>query len=492
MGVIKRQGITNTITTVLGIAIGMVSLIFIQPQFLTKEELGLTRILYSFSMLVAMFVPMGIGNATIKYFPLFKDEEKKHHGYFAFMMIFPLLGFLLAAVLLWAFKDFIAGQYAKESYLFTQFYFYVFPLTFIIAFIACLNVYCFSNYKSTVPAFLNDVVARVMVIVVITIYYLKWITLHQFIFCYVALFGLQLLMLFAYILYFDKLSFKPDWKFLKEKNIFKLINYGFLLWFAGVASIGLKYLDSLLIGKYLPIGMVGIYTVAAFIPTVIEAPLSAIEKIAASKISFAWAENNRKEILEIYRKSSYYMMALGGLLFLGINCNIDALLSFLPEAYRQTQLVVLIISIGTLINMATGLNAPVLFNSNKYRYGAVLLILLALVALLLQTILIPAYGLTGAATATAAAYIFYNMAMIFLVWKFFELHPFSKETIRILLSLIVVFAMNMFIPHVQNVFADILLHGMFVLVSYIALLYVLKSLPEVETLRTFFKERKGE
>ena len=71
MGVIKRQGIKNTIATYIGFVIGFVNLIVIQPHLLTKEELGLTRILYSFSLLIAMFVPLGIGNATTRFFPMF-------------------------------------------------------------------------------------------------------------------------------------------------------------------------------------------------------------------------------------------------------------------------------------------------------------------------------------------------------------------------------------------------------------------------------------
>ena len=238
MGVIQRQGLKNTITTYLGIAIGFVSLIVIQPQFLTKEELGLTRILYSFSILVAMFVPLGIGNATTKYFPLFKDSDRNHHGYFTFMLLFPALGFVVTAIVLWLLKDFIVGQYIKESPLFTEYFYYVFPLTFILAVISCLNVYCYANYKSTIPAFLNDVVARLLVIAVITTYFLKWITLQQFIACYVLLYGLQLLLLLAYIFQFDKPKFKIDMPYFREKNFLQLVNYGMLLWFAGVASIG--------------------------------------------------------------------------------------------------------------------------------------------------------------------------------------------------------------------------------------------------------------
>lgn len=478
MGVIQRQGLKNTITTYLGIAIGFVSLIVIQPQFLTKEELGLTRILYSFSILVAMFVPLGIGNATTKYFPLFKDSNKNHHGYFAFMMLFPLAGFVLAAAILFAIKNFIIAQYISESPMFTEFYYYVFPLTFILSLITCLNVYCYANYKSTIPAFLNDVVARVLVIVVITVYFLKWITLNQFIACYVGLYGIQLLMLLAYIFIFDKPVFKIDWNYFKEKDFKTLIRYGLLLWFAGVASIGLKYLDSIMLGKYLPLSFVGIYTIAAFIPTVIEAPLTALEKIAASRIAFAWAENNRKDILEIYRKSSLYMLALGGLLFTGININIENLLSFLPDGYQQGATVVFIISLGTLVNMLTGANAPILFNSDKYRWGAFFLIALALVSVALQMVFIPWLGLNGAAIATVSCYVLYNLFMSAVVWKFYNLHPFDKKMLIILFAIIFCFAINYFLPAIENKILDMIHRSVIVTVVYLLLIYRYKVLEE--------------
>ena len=91
----------------------------------------------------------------------------------------------------------------------------------------------------------------------------------------------------------------------------QLVKYGMLLWFASVASIGLKYFDAIMIGQYMPLSFVGIYTVAAFIPTIIEAPLNAFDRIASSKIAFAWQENNRAEIDSIYRKSSLYMFMIG-------------------------------------------------------------------------------------------------------------------------------------------------------------------------------------
>ena len=76
MGVIKRQGIKNTIITYVGIAIGFVSLIFVQPHLLSSSELGLVRILLSFSSFIATVLPLGVSNINVRYFPFFKDESK--------------------------------------------------------------------------------------------------------------------------------------------------------------------------------------------------------------------------------------------------------------------------------------------------------------------------------------------------------------------------------------------------------------------------------
>ncbi len=478
MGVIKRQGIKNTIATYIGFVIGFVNLIIIQPNFLSKEELGLTRVLYSFALLVAMFVPMGIGNATTRFFPMFKNTEKRHHGYFGFMLLFPLAGFILAAGVLLFFKDFIMSRYAAESPLFNEFFYYVFPLTFIISIISVLSIYCSSNFKSTIPTYLNDVIVRLLTIVVVSLYYIKWLNLDQFIFAFTAIYALQLLGLLVYIFQFDRPGFKIDWAYFHQQKFGALIRYGLLLWFASVASIGLKYFDAIMIGQYMPLSFVGIYTVAAFIPTIIEAPLNAFDRIASSKIAFAWQEKNMEEIKSIYHKSSLYMFMIGGFLFLNVNLNIYDLLTFLPEGYQQGASIVMLLSTGSLFNMATGLNAAVLFTSEKYRYGAVFLISLAVVVLILQIVLIPIFGMIGAALATVLASFFYNGLLFWFVKKHFNLQPFEKENTLLLLLIIFLFAIGWFLPSTGNPLLNIAYKGTLVSGIYIAVVYFKNLAPE--------------
>ena len=489
MGVIRRQGIKNTITGYLGILIGFINLIVIQPHFLTKEEIGLTRVLYSISLLVAMFVPLGIGNATIKYFPLFKDESKKHHGYFGFMNLFPLIGFIASASLIFLFKGMIMDAYRKESPLLLEFFNYVFPLIFFNSFIAVLSVYCNANFKSTIPSFINDVGVRIMTIIAVSIYYLRWINLDQFIFAFVMIYGIQLTLIIIYIFSFERPGFKIDWKSFREKKMFDLVRYGLLLWFASVASIGLKYFDSIMIGKYISLAAVGIYTVAAFIPTVIEAPLNAFDRIASAKISFAWASGDKSQINEIYHKSSLYMFLIGSFLFLNINVNIHTLLTFLPSGFQEGEWVVLIISIGTLFNMATGLNAPILLTSDKYRFGAFYLISLAILLILFQRIFIPMYGIIGAAIATTGASLIYNSMLFLTVYLFFKLQPFDKKNLKVLALTILIFGLALIFPHYKNRILDIGIRTSFVSFLYLISVYQLKIVPEFHYLLRLKKQK---
>ncbi|MFM9026739.1 MAG: lipopolysaccharide biosynthesis protein, partial [Bacteroidota bacterium] len=346
-----------------------------------------------------------------------------------------------------------------------------------------------SQLKTTIPSYLNDIGVRLMTIVVVTVYFNRWITFDQFVIAFVAIYGIQFALLLAYIFSFDRPGFKIDWAVFREKRFLDLIRYGLLLWFAGIASLGLKYFDSVMIGKYLPLAFVGIYTIAAFIPTVIEAPLVAFEKVASAKIAYAWNENDMDQIRQIYKRSSFYLFLLGGWIFLVVNSNVDALFTFLPEGYSEGKNVILVISFGTLFNMATGLNAPILFNSDRYRYGAFFLVSLAFIVLGFQMFLIPRFGLLGAAIATASASVLYNSMLLFSVWRFFRIQPFDKDNLRLLLVFGITFTLSRFLFIINNPFASIFVNTSVVTIVYCGLVWVAGLAPDLKNQLMSWREK---
>jgi O-antigen/teichoic acid export membrane protein len=479
LGVIQRQGISNTIITYAGIVIGFVNLIIIQPLFLTTEEIGLIRVLFSFSALLSVFIPLGIGNITIRYFPYFRDREQKHHGFFGFMLIFPLVGFLFVSGVLLLFRDFFIHRYSEQAELFAEFFDFVFPLSFFLGLINVLNIYAFALYKPNIPSLLNEVVQRVLTIAVVAAYYLKWINLDQFIIYFVLIFGVQLVLLLLYIFKIDRPGFKVNTERVKEQNLPGVLQYGLILSFAGLASLGLKYLDSIMLANYLPLSIVGVYSVVAFVPAVIEAPLHSLDKIAGTRIAAALAEKDMHLVKSIYLVSSKYMLILGGLLFAGITSNINSLLEFLPEEFSKGGTVVIIISIGTLFTMASGSNNSIILNSEKYKFGAFLLIFLAVLAIVNNLLLIPPFGIEGAALATAISAFIYNLAKYLYILKHYGLQPFDAKTVLIILIIAVSTGIGYILPDTENAVVAIIYKSFVITAVYGASMLYFKIAPEL-------------
>ena len=166
MGVIKRQGIKNTIITYIGIIIGVVNIIFVQPKLLTEEELGLTRLLYDFAYLIGLAVPLGLPNIIVKYFPFFKDKENKHNGFAGFALLIFFIGFIISATCLLIFKPTITSLYIDDAALFVNYFSFIIPFTFIVSAITVTTAYCQALFKSTIPSFLNDICLRLGVLLV--------------------------------------------------------------------------------------------------------------------------------------------------------------------------------------------------------------------------------------------------------------------------------------------------------------------------------------
>src|SRR5689334_1342958 len=213
MGIIQRQGIRNTLITYAGIIIGFVNLIIIQPYYLAPEELGLTRVLFSFSSLIASFLPLGIQSITLKYFPYYKDSEKKHSGYFGFMLLFPAVGFLLVSAIILISKNFVIGIYIEKAKLFTDYFDYVFPMIVGLGFTQVLTTYASTLFRTTIPSFINDILVRIFSIVVVVLYSNRIVSLDQFVFLFAMIYVLQFVLTLAYVLSIDRPSLRID----KEK-----------------------------------------------------------------------------------------------------------------------------------------------------------------------------------------------------------------------------------------------------------------------------------
>jgi O-antigen/teichoic acid export membrane protein len=482
VGEIRKQGIANSVITYTGIIIGFLNIVVIQPNFLQPEELGLTRILFSFSALIATVLPLGIGNVTIKFFPLFRDHEKRHNGYFGFLLLAGLLGFLIFSGLLSLLKPIILNQFTDPSSLLSEFFQMIFPLMLFLSFNSILSIYSYSLFKTSFPSFLNDILIRIFSIAVVSAYYMKWLSFDNFVLLFVMVYGIQSVILILYIFLVDKPGFRINFSVVRQIGFHKILKYGLVMSVASLSSLGLRYIDTIFVGKFLDLTMVAIYSVAALIPTIIEAPLVALEKITSPKIADAWSKNRLDEIKKIYYDSSLYLLIFGGLIFIGININIQDLLKIIPKDYSLGINVVFLLSLSTMFNMATGVNNSVIYNSEYYRYGVGFVYFLIVLTVITNLLLIPLFGLEGAALATMISGFLYNTLKFLFIRKKFGMNPFNNRYIWLILIILAVLIIGFTIPSVNNGLLDILIRSFIVSILYVALVYYMKVAPELYAL----------
>jgi len=438
---------------------------------------------------MSTFLPIGINSATLRFFPHFKNETTRHYGYFAYMMIFPMVGFVVLSILLLIFKSVIIGYYIEKSKLFTDYFNCIFLYMFVLALVSVLQCYAFSLLKTTVPSFINDIFVRACIILLTIVYYYKWFSLEWYIYLTIGIYALQVFLVMLYIIYEEKPGLKIDFSFLKTQNPKGMIRYGFMLSFTAMTAIGLKSIDSMFLGHYKGLETVAIYAIAALFSTVIEVPLNALEKIASPNISRAYKENDMNVVKDIYYKSSRYLLLMGGLLFLGININIHYLYQLTPKDYSSATTVVLIVSIGTLINMATGVNDSILFNSNKYIYGTYMLLMLFGLAIITNMIFIPIFGMEGAALATCLSSFAYNFVKYFFIWKHFHLQPFDMKTIVIIFLIGVCFGINFLLPSFDGAILNIVFRSSIITLVYLAGTYFFRIIPEFHHYIPYLKRK---
>jgi O-antigen/teichoic acid export membrane protein len=240
---------------------------------------------------------------------------------------------------------------------------------------------------------------------------------------------------------------------------------------------------------YLPLASVGVYSIAALIPTVIEAPLAAIEKISNPTIGKEWENGNTAELNKIYYQSTKYLMVIGGLLFVGININIHSLQNMLPAAYQQIAEVVGIISLGSLINVSTGVNSSIIYLSKKYKAGLILLLMLFFVTIILNILLIPKLGLIGAAISNCAAAVVFNLSKFLFLYNRYGMQPFNKSVAYIFVLILACFFLNYLLPYAEIAWLDMLYRSSIIAFVYVFIVHRLQIIPETqEILEKYFKK----
>ncbi|MBS7566172.1 polysaccharide biosynthesis C-terminal domain-containing protein [Mucilaginibacter sp. Bleaf8] len=473
MGVIQQQTIKSSIYSYLGTFIAFISIYLIQPHALTTEQVGLVNLLPSYALLFAQFAMLGF-NGTTRYFPYFRDEKSQNHGYLFLSCMVAVAGTILFLAGAFIFKDEIISQKSQKSNLFNSFYWYLVPLTVFTLFFNVFNLYARMLYNITTGTFLNEFIKRALILLPLALVYFKIIDFKFFMVIWLAANCLPTLMLMQNLIRNKQFPLKPDFKFLDKDLLRKLISICLFAILTGYAPLILQNLDSYFINKKYGLDSTGVYNLAFNLASIITVPTRALYGIAFTIVADAWKNNDLPQIRQLYEKSCINQLISSIFLFILIWANIDFAFSLLPPAYGSGKYVILFIGLGYIVDSATGINSIIIGTSKYFKYDSFFYVFLIGITILFNLLLIPRYGLTGAAMAYAAAIIIFNLCRYMFILFVFKMQPFTLKIPATLIFIILIYYASIWLfPLNGNLLWTAISRSTFIAASFGAAVYFL-------------------
>lgn len=478
MGIIVNQSIKNALISYIGVVIGFVSTIFLFPNIIGAEGFGLTRSMIAIMTVSVQLVNLGVPNSIIKFFPYLSQKSDNPQGLFWVFVIPPLIGLFVFSFLFIGFEDRFLELYSDSSLLVDYFYLLI-PLIFSLASFGLLNAFIKASFNTVFASFLQEVLLRLIVILDLVLFYYDLISFDHFILIFVFNYTLQYIILLFYAIKKGYLRFKVSFKPFDKLTRKNISQYSFFSFFSGFTMILVGNIDIIMVDIFEGLEKTGIYAIALYVGAVISIPRRSISKISFPVISKSFKDKDLSNIENIYKQSSLNQLLAGLLIYIGVIANIDNLYSLLPDAFAEGSIVIFIIGLANLFDIATGANGQIIISSKYYRYDFIFSGFLMLNSIILNFLLIPTYGLVGAAIATASSIFLYNLIKMVFVWVKFKMQPFRWETLGILVVGVLSFLMSEMIPQIFNTYFDIILRSLFITVFFLGSVWFFKLSAEV-------------
>ena len=532
MGIIAKQSIQGTIVTYLGVAVGFVTTFFVLTRFLSAEEIGLARVLVDAATLFIGLAQLGTSSSIIRFYPHFKHSvascrmvqnsaelssaekttlnnstqlphnatqlphnatqplhnstHSSDHGFFFWTLIIPLVGFVLFTAIYCACHEPLSHWFGEKSPLFVEYYYMVLPIAFFMLYQTIFETNANVRMHIVVPRAVRELITRIGLLVVYLLYAFEFLTINGFVIGLCAVYAVAMLCNMGYLFSLGEISLRPDWEFLRENRslVRQYILYtGFLL-VSAVASVLAPTLSSFFITAEMGLSYTGIFAIATYIAVMVSIPYRSVVAIASPQLATAIKENNQRETAQLMQQVSSTLLLIGGMILCAIWLNIDLIFHILPngETYAAARQVVLMLGTSQLIIAVCSFASSALNYSRFYAFSLLFSFILTTLSLVLNNLLIPHFGMNGAAISNLISYAVYFLFITLTVRFTLHAPTFTSQHFKIILLLLLILSMNTlwlnYLP-INNIWISSILRSLVLLGGGCAVAWAKKLSPEI-------------
>ncbi len=210
----------------------------------------------------------------------------------------------------------------------------------------------------------------------------------------------------------------------------ELLGFSLVSWLASIASAGLLWVDTILLGIFLPSGDVGVYAVATrlvMLATIIAAPINAS---FAPRIANLHYSGRLTSLARMYAVATSWIVRLSLPVFVVLLAFPRDLLRLFGPAYVVGATVTVVLAIGKLVESATRPGAVMLNQAGRPGLSVIDNVGALILNIGLNLWLIPAHGILGAAISWAVSVALVNAVRVLQVWTTLRMAPFEAGVLK--------------------------------------------------------------
>ncbi|RLA07969.1 MAG: hypothetical protein DRQ51_04335 [Gammaproteobacteria bacterium] len=402
----------KAISDFLGLILSIVILSIVTKNLGTIKYGVFSQVVTTITLLVPVLL-IRLNTASVRYFPIIiKDKIKIKEKFISILLIISGLSFVVSLGIYFN-KDTVAKLIFDDisySYLILYLSIYIFVraiLTYLIDFYRSINKTKYSSVFIVTRFFF----IFLSIIVTLTTSFSIVNVLVAYITSEVMLIFVIFTILFQG--YFKNIKTYFNFSGLKPYFLYSipLVPYSILI---SINQLG----DRFFITHFLGIDKAGIYTFSYNLIGAAFMINTAIAYVIYPYISQMWANNNKKKVKKYLEKGQnmflYFAIPIIAGLFVLYP---DLIVIIAGDEFEIGRELILLIALGYIFLGIYGINGYIIDLSQKTTFFLVILIISATTNMILNFVLIPIYGIAGAAFSTFVTYFIQAVIMYFIAQK---------------------------------------------------------------------------
>ncbi|MFQ5511450.1 MAG: flippase [Candidatus Krumholzibacteriia bacterium] len=206
-----------------------------------------------------------------------------------------------------------------------------------------------------------------------------------------------------------------------------LIRFSVPLLLVSVVNLLMRRTDSLLLGYFRSSAEVGVFNVAMNVAVITSVVLVSFNAIFAPMISDLYNRGETKTLEGLYKTVTRWVWTISCPAFLLVLLLSREILSVFGPEFVAGWAVLITLSCAQMLNAGVGSVSMMLVMSGRQKIVMYNTIGMSLANIVLNLLLIPRYGIMGAALASGVSIVALNLIMLFEVYGHLGIHPYSRR-----------------------------------------------------------------